>query len=84
MSDRVANISHSLLLRILTLKEIIQRLPITFAQYILYMEKYKNHTKIKNLKYQLQRGMKIFNYLMGHIPYHILKIVSRISSKNMK
>ena len=29
----------------------------------------KNYTKITNLKYQLQHGMKSLNYLMDHILY---------------
>ena len=33
------------------------------------------HTKTINLKYQLQRGMKSLNYLMGHILYQIFKII---------
>ena len=60
MSDRAANISHSLLLRILTLKEIIQRLPITFAQYILYMEKYKKSYKNKKFEISAPTGNEDF------------------------
>ena len=45
---------------------------------------HKSHTKIINLEYQLQRGMKNLNYLMDHILYQIFKIILSISSKNMK
>ena len=45
---------------------------------------YKSHTKIINLKYQLQREMKNLNYLMDHVLYQIFKIILSISSKNMK
>ena len=41
----------------------------------------KNHAKIKNLKYQLQREMKSLNYLMDPILYQTILI---ISSKNME
>ena len=34
----------------------------------------KSHTKIMNLKYQLQHGKKSFNYLMDHILYPIFKV----------
>ena len=39
----------------------------------------KSRTKIINLKYQLQQGMKNFNYLMSHILYQIFKIILNIS-----
>ena len=39
----------------------------------------KSQTKTMNLKYQLQHGMKNFNYLMDHILYKILKITLNIS-----
>ena len=38
------------------------------------MEKYRSHTKIVTLKYQLQHGMKSLNYLMNLILYQIFKI----------
>ena len=34
----------------------------------------KSPTKVINLKYQLQNGIKSLNYLMDHILYQILKI----------
>ena len=42
------------------------------------------YKKNVNLKYQLQRGMKKLNYQTNHILYQIFKIVSSMSSKNMK
>ena len=46
------------------------------------MEKYKIfHTKILDLKYQLQHGMESLNYLMDHILYQIFKITLNISLK---
>ena len=44
----------------------------------------KNHSKVINLKYQLQHGMENLNYLMDHILYEIFKIIFDISFKNMK
>ena len=44
----------------------------------------KNQIKIIDLRYQLQHGIKNFNYLMDHILYQIFKIILNISSKNMK
>ena len=38
----------------------------------------KSHTKIINLKYQLQHGMKNLNYLLNHILYQIFKIILNI------
>ena len=45
---------------------------------------WKNHTKIINLKYQLRHWLRSLNYLMDHILYHIIKITSNISLKNME
>ena len=42
-------------------------------------KKLKTQAKIINLKYQLQHGMKNFNYLMGYIIYQIFKIILNIS-----
>ena len=39
----------------------------------------KSHTKIINLKYQLQHRMKNLNYLLNHILYQIFKIIFNIS-----
>ena len=39
----------------------------------------KSHTKIINLKYQLQHRMKNLNYLFNHILYQIFKIIFNIS-----
>ena len=50
----------------------------------MHVKKYKNLIKTINLKYQLQRRMKNLNYLMGHIPQQIFKIILRESSKNIK
>ena len=41
----------------------------------------KSHTKIINLKYQLNHGMKNLNDLMDHILYQIFKIILNISFK---
>ena len=41
----------------------------------------KCHTKTKNLKYQVQRGMKNWNYLMDKFLYQIFKIILTLSSK---
>ena len=48
---------------------------------MLYMEKYKSRTKTIYLKYQLQHRTMNLNYLMDHILYKIILI---ISSKTMK
>ena len=46
------------------------------------MEKYKkSHTKLINLKYQLQHGIKNLNYLMDHILYQIFRIILNIFKK---
>ena len=34
----------------------------------------RSHTKIINLKHQLQHGMKNLNYLMGHVLYQISRL----------
>ena len=47
--------------------------------YILYMENIKSHAKTINLKHQLRRGMKNFDYLTDHILYQILKIILNMS-----
>ena len=44
----------------------------------------KSHSKVINLKYQLQHGIENLNYLMDHILYEIFKIIFDISFKNMK
>ena len=45
-----------------------------YQMLLLTIEKYKrSHTKIINLKYGLQHGMKSFNQLMDLIPYQIFK-----------
>ena len=38
-----------------------------------------SHKKKKNLKYQVQHGIKKLNYLTDHILYQIFEIVSSIS-----
>ena len=43
----------------------------------------KSHTRIINLKYQLQHGTTSLNYLMDHILYQIFKIALNTSLKNM-
>ena len=48
------------------------------------MENIKNSYKKLNLKYQLQRKMINFNYVMDRILYDIFKIIFRISSIDMK
>ena len=52
--------------------------------FIVHGKVQKSHTKIANLKHQLDRGMKSFNYLMDHILYLILKTILIISSKNTR
>ena len=44
----------------------------------------KTHTIKINLEYQLPRGIKNWNCLMDHILYQTFKIISSVSSKNMK
>ena len=39
----------------------------------------KSHTKVTNLRYQLQHGMENLNYLMDHILYQIFKIILNMS-----
>ena len=51
--------------------------------FTMHGETYKN-TKIINLKYQLQHGMKCLNYLMGHILDQLFKITLNISLKSME
>ena len=41
----------------------------------------KSHSKVINLKYQLQHGMENLNYLMDHILYEIFKIILKIYLK---
>ena len=38
----------------------------------------KSHTKVMNLKYQLQRGITYLNYFTDHILYQIFKITLNI------
>ena len=46
------------------------------------MEKYeKSHIITTNLKYQPQRGTENLSYLVDHILFQIIKIISSISSK---
>ena len=45
------------------------------------MEKYKIHIRTINVKFQLQNGMKNWNYLMDHILYQIFKIILNIHEK---
>ena len=67
-----------------TFREVINML-VDQALVILYMEKYrKSHTKIINLKYQLQHGFKSLYYLMDHILCQIFKTALNISLKNME
>ena len=47
-------------------------------------KKTKNHTKIINLKNQLQHEMKNLNYMMDHILYQIFKIILNISKKTRR
>ena len=47
-------------------------------------KKTKNHTKIINLKNQLQHEMKNSNYMMDHILYQIFKIILNISKKTRR
>ena len=44
----------------------------------------KSHTKIMNLKCQLEHGMKKLNYLMDQILYQIFDIILNIYEKNMR
>ena len=49
------------------------------------MEKYKkSHTKVINLKYHLQHGIKNLNHQMDRILYQIFKIILNISLKKHK
>ena len=41
----------------------------------IYRKVLKSHTKIIDLKYQVQHGMKSLNYLMDYILYQIFKII---------
>ena len=43
--------------------------------------KNKSYTTKITLKYQLERGMTNFHYLMNHIRYQIFKIILSIVSK---
>ena len=47
--------------------------------FIIHEKIYKSHGKIIILKYQLQHGMKNFNYLMDHVMYQIIRIILNIS-----
>ena len=47
-------------------------------------KKLKSHTKIINLKYQLQHEIKSLNYLMDYILYQIFKITLNISLKKQE
>ena len=48
---------------------------------IIHGKNIKSHTKLINLQYQLQQGMKSLNYLMDHSLYQIFKLTSNISFK---
>ena len=47
----------------------------------IYRKVLKSHTKIIDLKYQVQHGMKSLNYLMDYILYQIFKITLNTSFK---
>ena len=49
--------------------------------FTIYEKIQKIHTKIINLKYQFQHGMKSLKYLMDNILYQIFKITSNVSKK---
>ena len=59
-------------------------LPYQILSFTIHHKIWKSRIKTINLKYLLQHGMTNFNYLMGHIPYLILKIILSISLKNKK
>ena len=50
--------------------------------FIIHGKTWKAHTKMTNLKYQLQRGMINLNCLMDHILYQIFKTILIIFKKN--
>ena len=75
---------HRLLLNLLDKKEVINMLLYKILAFTIHRKIQKSHTKIINLKYQLQLEMKSLNYLMDHILYQILKAILNISSKNMR
>ena len=51
---------------------------------ICYACKNIKRSKMINLKYQLQHGMKNLNYLMDHIMYQIFKIILNIFLEYMR
>ena len=52
--------------------------------YVIHEKLWKTNITTINLKSQLQRGTKNLNYLTDDILYETFKIISGISSKNMK
>ena len=59
-------------------------LPSQILTFAVHGKIYESDTKIINLKYLGQRGMKNWNYLMDYILYQIFKTILITSSKNMK
>ena len=73
---------HRILLNLtdkINLREVINMLLYQSLAFTIPGKILKSHTKIINLKYQLQHGMKNSNYLMVHILYQTFKIILNIS-----
>ena len=73
---------HRLLLNIadkINLKRSNKYLALSNLDFYYTWKNIKSHTKIINLKYQLQHGIKSLNYLINHILYQLFKIILSIS-----
>ena len=51
------------------------------SEFTIHSKIYKRHTKIINVKYQLQHGTTNLNYLIDYILYQIFNIVFSLSLK---
>ena len=74
MNSKNSGISdpHRLLLNLtdkINLKRSDKYVALSTLAFTLHKKNKKNHTKLINLKYQLQHEIMNLNYLMGHILY---------------
>ena len=84
-SENVFKRSCQILYILCTMQKKLLRITNVFPNFGMYYrwKNIKSHTKTKNLKYQLPRGIRKLNYLMDHILYQIFKIILNISLRNM-
>ena len=84
-SENVFKRSCQILYILCTMQKKLLRITNVFPNFGMYYrwKNIKSHTKTKNLKYQLPRGIRKLNYVMDHILYQIFKIILNISLRNM-